>query len=238
MKNFLKKLFNTFGFEVHRLQPNLDYGSQIIAAMRKVDIDVLIDIGANIGQFSSEIRRKGYDGKIISFEPLTSAREKLMHQASMDDNWIVHDRVALGDQNGTIDINISKNSFSSSILPMLETHINAASNSNYIGVEKTPIVKLDTISNYYLKESSNCFLKIDTQGYESQVLDGASKTLANVKGVLCELSLVKLYEGQELWQDIIKRLEKQGFTLWSLQRGFVDTKNGRTLQMDGIFLKI
>lgn len=238
MKKIIKKLFNKFGIEINRLQPNLDDSSQVIAAMKKVNINVIFDIGANVGQFSSEIRSKGYTGKIISFEPLTSAREILSKEAVRDRNWIIHDRVAIGNQNGFVDINISKNSYSSSILPMLKTHLDAAPNSEYIGVEKTPIITLDSIADSYLDQNSNCFLKIDTQGYETQVLNGAPKTLAKAKGILCELSLVKLYNGQDLWKDKIARFEKEGFVLWSLQRGFTDNNNGRTLQMNGIFLRI
>jgi FkbM family methyltransferase len=169
---------------------------------------------------------------------LTSAREELIHQAAKDKNWTVHNRVAIGDRNGLIDINISKNSYSSSILPMLKTHLDAAINSEYIGIEKTPIITLDSVADSYLDKDSNCFLKIDTQGYETKVLDGGSKTLAKAKGVLCELSLVKLYAGQELWKDMIIRLEKKGFQLWSIQKGFTDKKNGRTLQVNVVFLKI
>ena len=205
MKKLLKKLFNKFGIEVHRLQPSSDFGAQINAAMRKVDIDVLFDIGANIGQFSTEIRNKGYNGKIVSFEPLTNAREKLIKQASKDANWIIHDRTAIGDLNGFVDINISKNSYSSSILPMLDSHLNADNNSKYINSEKTPLTTLDSVAGTYLNEFSNCFIKIDTQGYESQVLDGAFKTLKSARGVLCELTLVPLYEGQVMWRDLIFR---------------------------------
>lgn len=238
MKKLLKKLFNRFGIEIHRLQPNLDDGSQVIAAMKKVNINLIFDIGANVGQFSSEIRSKGYAGKIISFEPLTSAREILINKAAKDRNWIIHDRVAIGDQNGFVDINISKNSYSSSILPMLKTHLDASINSEYIGKEKTQIITLDSVADNYLDKDSNCFLKIDTQGYETQVLNGAPKTLSKAKGILCELSLIKLYNGQDLWRDMITRFEKEGYILWSIQRGFTDKKNGRTLQMNGIFLKI
>jgi len=237
MKKLIKSLLNKFGIEVHRLQPSSDFGAQIIAAMRKVDVDVLFDIGANAGQFSKEIRNKGYNGKIISFEPLTNTREKLIQQASKDANWLIHDRVAIGDFNGFVDINISKNSYSSSILPMLNLHLNAAVNSEYIGNEKTSIITLDSVADTYLNKFSNCFIKIDTQGYETQVINGAFKTLKRAKGVLCELSLVQLYEGQDIWKDLILRLEKEGFVLWSLERGFTDNRDGRTLQMDGLFLK-
>ena len=237
MKKYIRKLFNKFGLEVHRLQPNSDFGAQIIKAMRKVNVNILFDIGANTGQFSEEIRNKGYNGKIISFEPLTSAREKLTQQASKDANWIVHERAAIGDYNGITDINISKNSVSSSILPMLKSHSDAEKNSMYIKTEKTPIITLDSVADSYLDKYSNLFIKIDTQGYESQVLDGAFKTLKRAKGVLCELSLIPLYERQDIWIDLILRLEKEGFVLWSIERGFTDICDGRTLQVDGVFLK-
>lgn len=237
MKKVIKKLFNKFGMDVCRFQSNASFEAQIVAAMKKVKIDVLFDIGANTGQFSSEIRRRGYNGKIISFEPLTSARDKLIKQASKDDNWFIHERAAIGNINGIIDINISENSYSSSILPMLNLHLNAAINSKYIGTERTPIISLDSVADNYIDKFSNCFLKIDTQGYETQVLDGAEKTLKRAKGVLCELSLVPLYEGQDMWKDLILRLEKENFVLWSIERGFTDSRDGRTLQLDGLFLK-
>jgi FkbM family methyltransferase len=237
MKKLIKKLFNIFGMDICRFQSSASFEVQIVAAMKKVKIDVLFDIGANAGQFSSEIRRRGYSGKIISFEPLTSAREKLIQKASKDANWLIHDRAAIGDLNGFVDINISKNSYSSSILPMLNLHLDAAANSEYIGSEKTPIITLDSVADTYLDKFSNCFIKIDTQGYETKVLDGAFKTLKRAKGVLCELTLVSLYEGQDIWRDLILRLEKEGFVLWSLERGFTDIRDGRTLQIDGLFLK-
>ena len=238
IKNKIKKLFNKFGIEVTRYLPNASFDAQIVDAMKKVKINTLFDIGANTGQFSSKIRNAGYDGKIVSFEPLTSAREELIQKSSKDDNWFIHDRVAIGDRNGFVDINISKNSYSSSILPMLDTHLNAAENSEYIGIEQSPIIKLDNVADTYLDEFSNCFIKIDTQGYESQVLDGGLKTLNKAKGVLCELSLIPLYHGQDIWRDLILRFEKNGFVLWSLERGFTNKQNGRALHIDGLFLKI
>ena len=237
MKRKIRKIFNNFGIDIHRFNPEEDFIHQVVLAMKKVKIDVVFDIGANVGQFSSEIRNKGYNGKIVSFEPLTTARDRLVKIASTDTNWYVHERSAVGDFNGSIDINISKNSYSSSILPMLDLHLNAANDSQYIGTEKTPIIKLDSVAKNYLNEFSNCFIKIDTQGYESQVLDGASNILKRTKGILCELSLAPLYEGQDLWKDLIIRLEKKGFLLWSLERGFTDSQNGRALQIDGLFLK-
>jgi hypothetical protein len=88
-----------------------------------------------------------------------------------------------------------------------------------------------------LRDAERYFIKIDTQGFEWQVLEGASETLKNATGVLCELSLVPLYEGQRLWLEIVERLKLEGFTLWSLQQVFCDKRSGRSLQVDAIFFK-
>ena len=229
MKHLVKKTFNLFGLEINRLQPSSDPILQIVKAMHVVQTDIVLDVGANTGQFAMDIRKKGYDGKIVSFEPLKNAWKQLKYNAAKDINWEVHERVAIGDKNGLVDINISKNSVSSSILPMLEAHSEADSTSIYIGKEKSKIITLDVVIDDYLDNNSNCFIKLDTQGYEWQVLDGASNILKKANGILCEVSLVPLYEGQHLWMDVLSRLEKEGFLIWSIQKGFFNKFDGRTL---------
>lgn len=198
---------------------------------------MVFDIGANQGQFAKEIREHGYKGKIVSFEPLTTAREKLLVLSARDPSWLVHDQAAIGSRDGDIQINISGNSVSSSILPMLELHSSAAIGSSYVATERVRILKLDNIAGDYLTPEINLFVKIDTQGYEWHVLDGAGETLSQARGILCELSLVPLYEHQRLWRDIVDRLDADGFMLWALQKGFTDPRTGQSLQMDGIFLR-
>ena len=233
----LKKIFNLVGLNIERYRPLVGTQAEIYNAIKKVKTNIIFDIGANTGQFGLEVRQRGYEGKIISFEPLTIARKKLLENVSGDISWIVHDRTAIGDYMGVIEINISKNSFSSSVLPMLNSHSDVEPNSVYIGSEKTSVITLDSIADKYLNKSSNCFIKIDTQGYEWQVLNGAHKTLSKAKGIICELSLLPLYDGQQLWREIIERLEKEGFVLWALHKAFSDKNNGRTLQLDGVFLR-
>ena len=132
IKKIIKNIFNLVGYEVNRHDPLASNIAQVFQAITKVKTNILFDIGANTGQFVTEIRQKGYHGKIVSFEPLESARKKLIKLALKDENWSVHERAAIGDHNGSIDINISKNSVSSSILPMLNSHAEAESNSVYI----------------------------------------------------------------------------------------------------------
>jgi FkbM family methyltransferase len=237
IKGLIKVFFRKFGIQISGYNPNSSNEAQLIRSLEEFEIDLVIDVGANTGQFAKGLRDSGFKGNIVSFEPLTSAHEKLLKAKKNDAKWQVYKRTAIGDKNGLIEINIAGNSASSSILPMLDSHKKAAPHSAYIGVETSPISKLDDIYNELLKDAKNPFLKIDTQGFEWQVLDGAEKALPHIKGLLLELSLTPLYEGQRLWIDLIQRLQAQGFTLWSLQTGFTDGVNGRTYQVDGIFYR-
>lgn len=238
MKLFVKGLIGKCGFDLHRLSPTSNPAYQLLQGLRKFHVDLLLDIGANTGQFVQEMRIVGYSGRVVSFEPLSDAFVQLQQNASSDEKWTVHDRGAIGDVDGVIEINISGNSQSSSILPMLAAHRSAAVDSAYIASETTPIRTLDSVSPSYLDEATNLFIKIDTQGFEWQVLDGGLETLKQARGLLVELSLLPLYDGQRLWRHIIDRLESEGFTLWALQKGFTDPRDGRTLQMDAIFFRL
>jgi FkbM family methyltransferase len=200
-------------------------------------IDLVIDVGANSGQYGRALRASGYDGRILSFEPLSSARSELETVSQRDNRWSVAQRIAAGDHDGVVTINIAGNSASSSILDMLDSHRHAAPYASYVGSEEVPVRRLDSVQHPFLDESTRPFLKIDTQGYESRVLKGATGLLKRVKGVQVELSLCPLYDGQVLWRDIIDLLEASGFELWSLVPEFLDPDTGRMLQCDGIFFR-
>ena len=236
-KQSIKRALNAMGIEAHRFQPETSPLARLMAALRAFDIDLVIDIGANDGQFAKELRAGGYSGRIVSFEPLTKAHHRLLQARKNDSAWQVHSRCALGDRLGEIELNISGNSVSSSILPMLKAHSNAAPESTYLGCETAPLTTVDHAVLPYFEGAKAPFLKIDTQGYEWHVLDGALATLPKVRGIQMELSLVPLYEGQRLWRECIERLETAGFVLWALQPVFIDLTNGRTLQWDGLFFR-
>ncbi|HDY89312.1 MAG TPA: FkbM family methyltransferase [bacterium] len=238
LKVFIKSAVHKIGFDLHRLTPSSNPAFQLLKALNHFDIDLVLDVGANVGQFALELRSVGYKGILVSFEPLSAAHTTLSEAAGNDPMWRVHPRSAIGDHDGEIEINIAGNSVSSSVLPMTELHSSAAEDSAYLGVESVPLLRLDSAAPTYLAKSRHPFLKMDTQGFEWQVLDGAMAILPKICGVLCELSLVPLYESQRLWMDMIQRLKSEGFTLWSIQKGFTDPRDGRTLQVDAIFFRL
>jgi len=237
IKNLIKTiLHDVFGLDVRRVK-YIPISEAPEVALQRLGVDLVLDVGANQGQFASGLRRRGYAGRIVSFEPLSSAHKALLHASSGDAMWDVFPRCALGEREGEVEINIAGNSESSSLLPMLESHRSAAPESAYLGKESVKLMTLDKAAEHYLKNARSTFLKIDTQGFEWQVLDGARATLPHVKGILLELSLVQLYEGQHLWQEVVARLEAEGFTLWAFTPVFSDPDSRRMLQMDGLFYR-
>lgn len=226
------------GFDIRRYNSLSNPHYQLLKALEKMGIDLVFDVGANAGQFGSEMRSAGYRGELVSFEPLADAHAKLQAAAKRDLKWHVHPRCAVGDVDGEIQFNIAGNSVSSSVLPMMESHEMAAPGSAYVASERVPVFRLDSLVAGYNISAKRPFMKLDTQGFEWQVLDGAKKTLRSLQGILCELSLVPLYQDQHLWRETIDRLEREGFTLWSVQRGFTDPRDGRTLQLDAAFLRL
>lgn len=237
MKKIIKKTINRAGFDIHRFNHASTPFGLFIAAIENFGIDLVVDVGANTGQFSGELRDGGFSGHILSFEPLSRAHQILLKNSKGDDHWEVFPRCAIGDVDGEVMINVSENSVSSSILPMLNSHREAAPQSSYVMKENTPIFKLDSILPRKIEGFNSILLKIDTQGFEWNVLDGAMNVLPQIKAVQMELSLIDLYEGQHLWLECIERLKNLGFALWSLQPAFTDHKTGQTLQFDGLFIR-
>ena len=126
-----------FLFKVYLLKFSKLFNLGIVRVYRSpIDffkIDLLLDVGANIGQYASLARRSGYKGRIVSFEPLKDAHSFLIKVSKSDTLWSVHPRCAIGSKDSIIDINIAENSYSSSVLPILESHTSAAPKSQYIG---------------------------------------------------------------------------------------------------------
>lgn len=245
VKSKIKFLINSLGWDLHRLQAAEMQFEPLKASIKEaffiidyLQANVIYDIGANAGQFALGIRSAGFLGRIVSFEPLTEAHQQLMNAAVNDPDWLVHPRTAVGDFDGEAKINIAGNSESSSILPMLESHSSAAECSAYIGEETASVIRLDSTIDKYLDYDSRLFIKIDTQGYEWQVLDGAKETLKRAVGVILELSMVPLYGGQKLWRETIDRMEVEGFVLWAVQQVFTDPRSGRVLQVDATFIRL
>ena len=237
IKANIKKLIRCLGFDLMRFNPKSSINLRILQFFKRYKIDTVLDIGANIGQYALWLRECGYKDRIISFEPLSKAHHQLVINSKKDSNWIIAPRVAIGNEEGRKIINIAGNFVSSSILKMSDIHIKAAPKSAYVGSEEICITRLDSIGENFLIPDNNVFLKIDVQGYELNVLEGAINILPKIKGIQIELSLVTLYENQLLFHEMIDYIVRLGFELYDIFPGFRNEQTGRLLQTDAIFFR-
>lgn len=235
MREILIKSLKSVGLQLKKY-PDYEVRRRL-KIMKSHNIDTLFDIGANSGQYALEMRNFGYKGKIISFEPLKDAFHILQKSSFNDPNWIVNN-YALGERNYKSFINVSSNSTSSSIKSMLPRSVESAPKSKYINQQEIEIKTLDSISNSFCDLKNNIMVKIDTQGFEKNVLEGGEKFFQISKIIQLEMSLVTLYDNQMLFVEMINYVNNLGFELYSLENGFADNDNGQLLQVDGIFVKI
>jgi len=235
MRKVLRKLIRKCGIDIVRYQ---DYSKQIDDEKRiflqSRSIDCVIDVGANIGQFGLELRRLGYSGRIISFEPLSEAYSKLCLIAENDPAWDVIN-CALGEKNMEAAIHVSNNSLSSSLLQMTDRHTKVAPNSRYIREEPISIRTLDSEFSKVSSDDRNIFLKIDTQGYEHNVIAGAAAVMENVQILQVEMSICTLYSGSMLFDDLYEIIHNMGFRLHTLHPVMIDRRNRQLLQVDALF---
>jgi FkbM family methyltransferase len=219
------------GFDVAR-----DPFHRFVHALHGHRIECVVDIGANTGQFGRQLRRTGYTGRIHSVEPLASAYAALARTCASDPSWTAS-REAVSDRPGTVTMNVSANSVSSSVLPILDRSTASAPATAYVGTEEVPATTVDELLPRLGADPARTLVKIDVQGYEQSVLAGAAASLPDLAGVRCELSLVPLYEGQPLLPELVASLAASGFGLWLVEPGWVEAGTGRMLQLDGTFFR-
>jgi FkbM family methyltransferase len=202
--------------------------------LEDLKVDLVIDVGANTGQYGSEIRGIGYQGQVLSFEPLLEPFKVLSRRARADPQWHAI-QSAIGPSPGRADLNVAANGgASSSFLPMLQEVVTNAPEATYIGTERVVIRRLDEASGAAVRRANATFLKADVQGYELEVLDSATGILPSVVGLQLEISLVPLYEGGPSFIAVLERARDLGFGLVGLEPGFA-AADGRLLQVDGLF---
>jgi FkbM family methyltransferase len=207
-----------------------DFESLQRRLLREEQIDCVVDVGANEGQYAQRMRQLGYRGEILALEPIAEAFERLSTNFSTDAAFHA-EQIAAGSSSQSGLINISSNSVSSSMLPMTDRHTAADPKSAYDSVQTTTVRPLDALDI----SGTRIWLKLDVQGTEDKVLEGAEELLMRTQAVQVELSLVPLYKGAPLVEDLVAQLRHLGFEPVYLEPGFSDPRTGVLLQVEGLF---
>lgn len=199
---------NAFNFAADRLGFEFQRSTTLRRFFATHPIDLVIDAGANLGQFGQSIRNKGYSGRILSFEPVAYVYAQLCRAIAQDPLWSAV-QLALGAETGEATINVSPNHTLSSFLRESETFQAFGFDTNS-SPETVGVARLDDLLVEQL--GSAIFLKADVQGFEKQVLEGARETLCRTHAVYLELPIEHLYEGGWSFPEAIRYLDDLGFT--------------------------
>lgn len=195
--------------------------------------EVVIDIGANVGQFTLLAMIDWRPEKIVAFEPLASAGRKYRKAFGSRRDVVLH-QVAIGSDASEQTLHITSRSDCSSLLPVGSLQASGFPGSDEVGLEPVSVAPLATYVSGADLEQRTVLVKIDVQGYELEVLAGLEPILRGLDLVLVELSFERLYEGQPLASEVIGWMMERS---WRIERVGVPSVNseGRAVQSDFLF---
>lgn len=224
----IKKLLRRKGYDIVR------YHSFFDSTLKPLGIQTVLDIGANTGEYSKEMRALLPHAQIYAFEPLHDCFARLSAALPGDERFHALN-VALGDSNEEAVIQRSSFHPSSSLLPMSDLHKTLYPKSKDATEETIQVMRLDDAVQDISFETP-LFIKMDVQGFEDKVIKGGPNTLAKASALQIETSFVPLYEGQPLFDDIYQLVRSMGF----VYRGEVArhyNKQDQLIYQDSIFTK-
>jgi len=236
---FHKKIAAYFGYEFTRINNNTyeNQGLHTIELINRHNIDLVIDVGANMGQFAIELRNSGYSGQIISFEPLIECYKHLKSIA--DDMWHI-ENYALGNSNTTETINVSNKTVFSSILDTNEFgRSNFSDSIKVIDTQTITIKKLDDVIPELINEfdQKKIFLKLDTQGYDNHVILGGKNILTHTHLLQTEVSCKSIYENTPPFYETLKQLSTSGFNITGIFPLSRDKTSMELLEFDCLLIR-
>ena len=178
------------------------------------DINTVIDVGANIGQYGLYLKKNGFKGRIISFEPIRETFLKLEEVAKNYPNWDVFN-CALGEKEEKKKMHIAGKSGETDFSSFLSPNSRAFEDFSIRSTESLNEILIKVLGNLVdelgIDSKSKIHLKMDTQGYDLNVFKGAGSILNFVVSMQSEISFVPVYDGMPSFVDSLKCFTEKGF---------------------------
>jgi FkbM family methyltransferase len=211
---FRRQLRRWLKLDIVSAENMITFRHNLTEVLRHYRIDTVLDVGANEGQFAAMLRQgANFRGTIHSFEPASQSFAKLMTRAASDSSWHVH-RLALGRSAGEVTLNLSEYSTFSSLLRPSIFGTGTFSDIRVVNTEKVPMSTLDIfVKEHFAEGNARILLKMDTQGFDLEVFDGASESIPRICALISELSLMPIYEGMPRYDEMLETYEKSGFAV-------------------------
>jgi FkbM family methyltransferase len=213
-----RRLAAMFGYELIRRKKlgHLTASSHLQRLLHVLDANCVIDGGANHGQYGLQLRQLGFTGRIVSFEPVRATFEALQRKCAGDAAWRCVN-AALGARESTLRINVTRGSGFASFLDPSRYGVQRFGDEALAidAVEDVPVRRLDDMFSEVCEgiAAPRVFLKMDTQGYDLEVFNGAQRVLDRVVGLQSELSLKPIYEGMPDFQEALAAYRSKGFAI-------------------------
>jgi FkbM family methyltransferase len=225
----IKRLLNKLGYDVKKYHPIFE------TTIQPLRIKTIIDIGANTGIFSVDMRNKFPEAMLYMFEPLADCVAHINESFVNDKNSKVFP-IALGDTAGKTEIERSSFHPSSSLRHMSDLHKRLYPKTKDIQKEG---ITIDTLDHVLAEEPlpENILIKIDVQGFEDKVIVGGRNVISRAAAVIIETSFVSLYEGQPLFDDIAETMRGLGFSYYGDMGRHYSPLSGKLLYEDSLFMK-
>lgn len=199
---------------------------------------VFIDVGANVGYYPIQLLKTGFTGKIIAIEPVRHVFKTLKKHADNGQKFTAIN-AGVSDTSGSMTLYVcGTGGGQSSYLPPTE-YLEYNSKAKIEDTYETDIVTLSQIIEQHVPNADNIYIKIDVQGLEKKVIQGAKQHLSKVIGCKLEMAVNNSdYEDQPDMWEIIQYMKQQGFVLIHLEHTWRDHVSGtkEIIYMDGIFL--
>lgn len=214
-KQVIQRAVRTAGYCIGQYPPVDSLAYHLKTVLASLEIDLVLDVGAHEGEFVGLVRGLGYDGDIISLEPVSSSFAKLTKARQADTCWRGH-KVALGPEDGHLDINIYAGSvFNSFLLPEGASRFEK---QRIIGTEKVAVRCLESLLDEILgdRPDARIFVKTDTQGYDLAVLRSGGRQLQAIRALQTELAVRRTYAGMLSLPAALTELDRLGFEITGL----------------------
>jgi FkbM family methyltransferase len=221
LKRAVRKLVRRFGYEVVRTAALEDhaFARHLERMFHELNIQCVLDVGANRGQYHQFLRdRVGFGGLIISFEPLARNVALLQELAKNDPRWVIQG-YALGSEDARMDINVMKPDFLSSFRSPHDSMIPMYTQLEVFDhFENVQVHKLDSVVRELRRQHAldNIYLKLDTQGFDLEVIRGAPSTLPTVRALQTELSVRPIYKNAPSYREMLDAMTERDFSITAM----------------------
>ncbi|GAB7106199.1 hypothetical protein JCM4814A_45130 [Streptomyces phaeofaciens JCM 4814] len=209
----------------------------VTAMLGLYGVNCVFDVGANTGQYAKRLRRAGYTGRIVSFEPTSATFAKLEKAAENDPEWRVY-QCGLGREEATAEIHTSWMTMNS-LLPPSDYGKDRYSRFKKSDTEEIRIRRLDEVMDEALDglTAPVPYLKMDTQGYDLEVFAGAGKRIGEFVGMQSEVACLRLYEGSPTMGEAVAAYEAEGFGISGMYPVTREATTGRVIEFDCVMMR-